>query len=107
MREHTLAFRLWGVALCIKFVGVPLERSAIVKSLWGFTVTKLLVSIALSCVIIYAKVKAACYISGVFHVDASALPITLVYITGLMVFKLLLPYPSRELERLTRKTGGG
>lgn len=92
VREHTLAFRLWGVALCTMFVGVSLERSAIVKSLWGFTATKLLVSIALSCVIIYAKGKAAGYINGVFHVDASALPITLVYITGLMVFKLLLPF---------------
>lgn len=92
VREHTLAFRLWGVALCTMFVGVSLERSAIVKSLWGFTVTKLLVSIALSCVVIYARGKAAGYINGVFHVDASALPITLVYITGLMVFKLLLPF---------------
>ncbi|QZI73706.1 hypothetical protein K5F93_15580 [Pseudomonas protegens] len=92
VREHTLAFRLWGVALCTMFVGVSLERSVIVKSLWGFTVTKLLVSIVLSCVVIYARGKAAGYINGVFHVDASALPITLVYITGLMVFKLLLPF---------------
>lgn len=92
VREHTLAFRLWGVVLCTMFVGVSLERSAIVKSLWDFTVTKLIVSIALSCVVIYARGKAAGYINGVFHVDASALPITLVYITGLMVFKLLLPF---------------
>lgn len=92
VREHTLAFRLWGVALCTMFVGVSLERSAFVKSLWDFTVTKLIVSIALSCVIIYARGKAAGYINAVFHVDASALPITLVYMTGLMVFKLLLPF---------------
>ncbi|EZP33724.1 hypothetical protein [Pseudomonas sp. RIT288] len=92
VREHTLAFRLWGVALCTMFVGVSLERSAFVKSLWDFTVTKLIVSIALSCVVIYARGKAAGYINAVFHADASALPITLVYMTGLMVFKLLLPF---------------
>ncbi|WKV49491.1 hypothetical protein [Dickeya fangzhongdai] len=34
----------------------------------------------------------AIYVNDVFHVDASALPITLLFTTGLMVFKLILPF---------------
>ncbi|WP_225085943.1 hypothetical protein [Pectobacterium colocasium] len=92
VREHTLSFRLWGVALCSIFVGVSLERSSVVSSLWRFTVTKVLLSIVLSGLVIYARGQAGIYVNAVFHVDASALPITLLFTTGLMVFKLLLPF---------------
>ncbi|WLI13451.1 MULTISPECIES: hypothetical protein [Pseudomonas] len=92
VREHTLAFRLWAVVLCTLFVGVSLERSAVVRSLWGFTITKFLVSIILSGVVLYARGKAAGYINGVFHIDASALPFTFVFTTALLVLKLLLPF---------------
>ncbi|KMK85812.1 hypothetical protein [Pectobacterium brasiliense] len=92
VREHTLSFRLWGVALCSIFVGVSLERSSVVSSLWRFTVTKVLLSIVLSGLVIYARGQAGIYVNAVFHVDASALPITLLFTTGLMVFKLILPF---------------
>ncbi|MDC9818182.1 hypothetical protein PSR30_12290 [Pectobacterium carotovorum subsp. carotovorum] len=92
VREHTLSFRLWGVALCAIFVGVSLERSSLVNSLWRFTVTKVLLSIVLSGLVIYARGQAGIHVNDVFHVDASALPITLLFTTGLMVFKLLLPF---------------
>lgn len=92
MREHTIAFRLWGVALCTVFVGVSLERSSLVKALWGFTITKIIVSIIFSGLIIYARGRAAGYMNEVFHIDASAIPITLVFSTGLIVFKLLVPF---------------
>ncbi|KHS88677.1 hypothetical protein RC86_16875 [Pectobacterium brasiliense] len=92
VREHTLSFRLWGVALCSIFVGVSLERSSLVSSLWRFTVTKVLLSIVLSGLVIYARGQAGIYVNAVFHVDASALPITLLFTTGLMVFKLILPF---------------
>ncbi|KIH80556.1 hypothetical protein [Pseudomonas batumici] len=92
VREHTLAFRLWGVSLCLIFVGVLVERSSVVRSLWSFAVTKFLLSLILSGVVFYARGRAAGYINGVFHVDASALPITLVLTTGLVLFKLLVPF---------------
>ncbi|ACT05313.1 hypothetical protein Dd1591_0426 [Dickeya chrysanthemi Ech1591] len=92
IREHTLSFRLWGVALCAIFVGVSLERLSLVISLWSFTVTKVLLSIVLSGLVIYARGQAGIYVNHVFHVDASALPITLLFTTGLMVFKLILPF---------------
>lgn len=92
VREHTLAFRLWGVTLCTIFVGVSLERTALLKSLWSFTITKVLLSIVLSGLIIYARGQAGVYINAIFHIDASALPITLLFTTGLMVFKSLLPF---------------
>lgn len=92
VREHTLAFRLWGVSLCLIFVGVLVERSSVVRSLWSFAITKFLLSLILSGVVFYAHGRAAGYINGVFHVDASALPITLVLTTGLVLFKLLVPF---------------
>lgn len=92
VREHTLAFRLWAVVFCTIFVGVSMERSAVVRSLWSFASTKFLVSIILSGVVLYARGKAASNINGVFHVDASALPITLVFTTALLVLKLLVPF---------------
>lgn len=92
VREHTLAFRLWGVSLCLIFVGVLVERSSVVKSLWSFAITKLLLSLILSGALFYARGRAAGHINGVFHVDASALPITLVLTTGLVLFKLLVPF---------------
>lgn len=92
VREHTVAFRLWAVVFCTIFIGVSLERSAVIRSLWSFASTKFLVSIILSGVVLYSKGSAAAYVNGVFHVDASALPVTLVFTTGLIIIKLVLPF---------------
>ncbi|RFQ02158.1 hypothetical protein [Pseudomonas sp. B14(2017)] len=92
VREHTVAFRLWAVVLCTIFIGVSLERSAVIRSLWSFASTKFLVSVILSGVVLYSRGSAAAYVNGVFHVDASALPITLVFTTGLLIIKLVLPF---------------
>lgn len=90
--QHTLALRLWAVALSTIFVGVSLERSTLVRSLWRYSVTKFLLSLILSGTIFYARGKAAGFVNGVFHVDATAFPITLVMTTGLVLFKLLVPF---------------
>lgn len=90
--EHTVAFRLWAVVFCTIFVGISLERSAFIRSLWGFTSTKFLVSAILSGVVLHSRGRAAEYVNGVFHVDASALPITLVFTTVLLIIKLVLPF---------------
>jgi hypothetical protein len=89
---HTIAFRLWAVVFCTIFIGVSFERSAVIRSLWSFTSTKFLVSVILSGVLLYSRGNAAAYVNGVFHVDASALPITLVFTTGLIIIKLVLPF---------------
>lgn len=92
VREHTVAFRLWAVVFCTIFIGVSLERSAVIRSLWSYASTKFLVSVILSGVVLYSRGSAAAYVNGVFHVDASALPITLVFTTGLLIIKLVLPF---------------
>lgn len=92
VREHTVAFRLWAVVFCTIFIGVSLERSNVIRALWGFASTKFLVSVILSGVVLYSRGSAATYVNGVFHVDASALPITLVFTTGLLIIKLVLPF---------------
>lgn len=92
VREHTLAFRLWAVVFCTVFIGVSLERSSVIRTLWGFTITKFLASIILSVLVLCARGKAASYLNGIFHVDASAFPLTLVLTSGLLVLKWLVPF---------------
>lgn len=91
-RDNTLTFRLCAVVLCTLFVGVSLERSAVVRSLWSFTITKFLVSIIVSGLVLYARGKAAGHINQIFHIEASALPITLIFTTAILVLKLLIPF---------------
>lgn len=92
VKEYALVFRLWGVALCTLCVCASLERSSIVKSLWHFSVTKLLLSVVLSGVILYSRGWAASLMNSIFHVDPSALPITLNFTTAILVFKLIIPF---------------
>ena len=92
VREHTVAFRLWAVVFCTIFIGVSFERSGVIRALWSFASTKFLVSVILSGVVLYSRGSAAAYVNSVFHVDASALPITLVFTTGLLIMKLVLPF---------------
>jgi hypothetical protein len=92
IREHTVAFRLWAVVFCTIFICVSLERSAVFRSFFSFASTKFLVSVILSGVVVYSRGKAAGYVNGVFHVDASAFPITMAFTTGLLVIKLVLPF---------------
>lgn len=92
IREHTVAFRVWAVVFCTIFICVSLERSAVFRSLFSFTSTKFLASIILSGIVLYSRGKAGGYINGVFHVDASAFPTTMLFTTGLMVVKLILPF---------------
>lgn len=91
IREHTLAFRLWGVTLCLIFVGASIERATSLKLVWSFTATKILLSILFSGLLLFSKGKASGFINDIFSVDASVLPITLVFTTALVVFKTLIP----------------
>lgn len=91
-RENTLAFRICAVVLCTLFVGITLERSAVVRSLWSFTITKFLISIIVSGLVLYARGKAGGHINEIFHVDASAFPITLIFTTAILVLKFLVPF---------------
>lgn len=90
--HNTVAIQLWSVALSTIFVGVSLERSTFVKSLWQFTISKFVLSLIFSGVLFYARGKAAGFINGVFHVDAGAFPITFALTTGLVLFKMLVPF---------------
>lgn len=78
--------------MCLIFVGVLVERSSVVRLLWSFAVTKFLLSLLLSGLVFYARGIAAGHINSVFPVDASALLIPPNLITGLVMFRLLVPF---------------
>lgn len=92
IRNNQFSFRLWGIALAAIYIGASLERSAFFKKLWGFSTTKIIISIAFSAAVVYATVKAAGVINTVFGVDASALPLTFTFTTAILVFKLISPF---------------
>lgn len=92
IRENQLSLKLWGVALAAIYIGASLERSSFIKSLWEFSATKIIVSIAFSGVVVYSTGKAAGSINGIFGVDASAFPVTYTFTTAIIVFHIIAPF---------------
>lgn len=90
--QNKLSIKIWGVIIAAIYVGASIERSALFKSLWKFSFTKLVVSVALSGLIVYSTGKAASAINGVFGVDASSFPVTLVFTTAIILFHLIAPF---------------
>jgi len=92
IRDNQLSLKLWGVALAAIYIGASLERSSFVKSLWSFSTTKIIVSIALSGVVVYSTGKAAGSINSIFGVDAAAFPVTYTFTTAIIVFHIIAPF---------------
>lgn len=92
VQHNKIAIKIWGVVLAAVYIGVSVERSELVKSIWSFSFTKLVASVAASGLIVYSTGKAASAINGVFGVDASAFPVTLVFTTAIILFHLIAPF---------------
>lgn len=92
VQENQVAIKIWGVVLAAVYIGVSVERSELVKSIWMFSFTKLVASLAASGLIVYSTGKAASAINGVFGVDASVFPVTLVFTTAIILFHLVAPF---------------
>jgi hypothetical protein len=92
VQQNKIAIRIWGVVLAAVYIGVSVERSELVKSIWLVSVPKLVASIAASGLIVYSTGKAAGAINGVFGVDASSFPVTLVFTTAIILFHLVAPF---------------
>ena len=92
IKENQLALKLWGIALAGIYIGASFERSSFFKALWGFSVTKFIVSISISGVIIYSTGLAAGQINSIFGVDATSFPITYTFTTAIIVFNLIAPF---------------
>lgn len=92
IRDNQLSLKLWGVALAAIYIGASLERSSFIKSLWGFSTTKIIASIAFSGVVMYSKGKAAGSINSIFGVDAAAFPVTYTFTTAIIVFHIIAPF---------------
>lgn len=92
IRDNQLSLKLWGVALAAIYIGASLERSSLIKSIWGFSITKIIASIAFSGVVVYSTGKAAGSINGIFGVDAAAFPVTYTFTTAIIVFHIVAPF---------------
>lgn len=92
IRDNQLGLKLWGVALSAIYIGASIERSSFFKALWGFSATKIVVSVAFSGLVVYSTGKAAGVINSVFGVDASAFPISYTFTTAIIVFNVISPF---------------
>ncbi|WP_338576824.1 hypothetical protein VRC07_19535 [Erwinia sp. E_sp_B04_8] len=77
------------VILSLIWVGVQLERIAVFKELWSFGVTKIVFSLSVTALLVYCSSSASSLINGIFGVDASALPYTKSFLTGLVFFQYI------------------
>lgn len=91
IHAHAFVIKLWGLAFATVFVGISLERSSIFKSLWSFGFTKVVVSIAVSALMVWSTGQASALINGVFTIDAAAFPYTRAMVTGLLAFQYAYP----------------
>ena len=88
---HHFAIKLWGIALASVYVGISIERSSFFQHLWRFGFTKVVVSIAVSALIVFCTGKASSLINAVFGVDTAVFPYTRAYISGFLFFKYASP----------------
>jgi hypothetical protein len=91
IQHNQFTLLLWGIACGAVFVGVSIERSSLIRLIWSFGFTKIAASLAVSALLIFASGKASALINNVFGVDASALPYTRAYMTGLLTFQYVSP----------------
>ncbi|MBK5531616.1 hypothetical protein JFT91_03215 [Pseudomonas sp. TH08] len=87
--ENSFAFKIWGTALAMLYLGVQIERLSVFRSLWQYGFTKLIVSVSISGLVVFSTAKAASAINNVFAVDASVFSFTLTFVSALIVFKYL------------------
>lgn len=92
VERNSLSIQIWGIIMASIYVGASIERSELFKSIWKFSFTKLIASIAASGLIAYSTGKAASSINSIFGVDASSLPITLIFTTAIILFHLITPF---------------
>lgn len=92
VEKNSLSIQIWGIIMAAVYIGASIERSELFKSVWKFSFTKLIASIAVSGLIAYSTGKAASAINSIFGVDASALPITLIFTTAIILFHLIAPF---------------
>ncbi|HBO9739895.1 hypothetical protein [Pseudomonas aeruginosa] len=92
VEQNKLSIKIWGIIIAAIYVGASIERSELFKSIWKFSFTKLIVSIAASGLIVYSTGKAASAVNSVFGVDASSFPVTLVFTTAIILFHLIAPF---------------
>ncbi|VVD64806.1 hypothetical protein PIN31115_00280 [Pandoraea iniqua] len=83
--------QLLGLMIASIFVGMSVERTPFVKSLWSYGYTKVLASVAFSALIIVSTSKASGLINSVFGVDASAMPYTRGILAGVLALKYAYP----------------
>jgi len=75
-----------GVGTAAVYVGIAIERTALVEVIWRYNITKFLASILLSTLVVYSAGRASSIINDVFGIDASAFPYTRALLAGWIAF---------------------
>ncbi|WP_193147846.1 hypothetical protein [Citrobacter freundii] len=82
---------LLSIILALIWIGIFIEKQSFFRILWSFSITKIIMSIAISALIIFCTAKSSSIINNVFGIDSSAFPFTRTFLTGFLFFKYIAP----------------
>lgn len=77
---------LVSVSFTTIWIGVNIERLSLVKELWRFGITKLMVSLSFTALIVFSTATASSTINDIFGVDSSYFPFTRSFLTAYVFF---------------------
>ena len=77
---------LVSVSFTTIWIGVNIERLSLVRELWRFGITKLMVSLSFTALLVFSTATASSTINGIFGIDSSYFPFTRSFLTAYVFF---------------------
>ncbi|MFE8665539.1 hypothetical protein [Serratia nevei] len=77
---------LFSVSLTAIWIGVNIERLFLVRELWKFGITKLMVSLSFTALLVFSTATASSAINGIFGIDSFHFPFTRSFLTAYIFF---------------------
>ena len=68
------------------WIGVNIERIFLVRELWRFGITKLIISLSFTALVIFSTATASAEINNIFGIDSSYFPFTRGFLTAYIFF---------------------
>lgn len=77
---------LFSVFLTAIWIGVNIERLLLVRELWKFGITKIMISLSFTALLVFSTASASSTINGIFGIDSSHFPFTRSILTAYTFF---------------------
>lgn len=78
-----------SIVLSAIWIGVNIERTSLFRELWTFGITKLIISLLFTALVVFSTATASSTINGIFGIDASFFPFTRSFLTAYTFFRYI------------------